>query len=344
MIHIRKRLVLEQVLLAGLLWSACARLPTRTLPAALPPATDSLALPDGHTARHFLAMTRSVSVKDYFPFIDSVVAVYHTQVDYPLTEHVLVHANPWIIDTLVRTDYYHQRDQGRFVYDQRSMPVLTPGDTLHIPSEAEALAIQQQLNQTVLDVNIPEFKLSVLVADSVQHSFPVRVGQNRQKFLATAGRIVDLRTPVGNGKIVRIERDPYFVDPASGEPFSTTERDDGRHTQMPQIPWLEPEINGLRYGTLIHPTTNPSTLDQAYSNGCVGTPEGAAWIIYYHAPVGTPVRFRYDVEVVDEQGDTLRLKDIYRRPTETKFRSGGVSAARAPGSDFLRDHHPTHCR
>jgi L,D-transpeptidase ErfK/SrfK len=138
------------------------------------------------------------------------------------------------------------------------------------------------------------------------------VGKNKRRYLETAGRIVDLRTPVGTGKIVRIERDPYFVDPVSGERFFTTRRDDGRRTLMPQIPWLEPEINGLRYGTLIHPTTNPSTLGKAYSNGCVGTPEAAAWVVYYHAPLGTEVRFRYDREVTDERGNTVFLEDIYQ--------------------------------
>ncbi|MGB3777729.1 MAG: L,D-transpeptidase [Tunicatimonas sp.] len=265
-------------------------------------------------ATHFSAVSRSISVKEYFPFIDSVVAAYDTRVPYPLTEHLLVRANPWIIDTLVNTDYYHRRDRGRFVHNQPALPVLRPGDTIRIPTKAEAYAIQRQLNRTVLDVNIPEFVLRIWIGDSVRHAFPVRVGQNKQRYLETAGRIVDLRTPVGDGKIVRIERDPYFVDPVSGERFFTTKRDDGIRTQMPQIPWLEPEINGLRYGTMIHPTTNPSTLGKAYSNGCVGTPEGAAWMIYYHAPVGTKVRFRYDREVTNERGDTLLLPDIYPLP------------------------------
>jgi hypothetical protein len=43
----------------------------------------------------------------------------------------------------------------------------------------------------------------------------------------------------------------------------------------------------------------------------VGTAEGTAWIIYYHAPVGTKVSFRYDLTVTDEKGDTVQLKDIY---------------------------------
>src|SRR5690606_4815866 len=107
-------------------------------------------------------------------------------------------------------------------------------------------------------------------------------------------------------------RDPWFINPVTGKRYFATQRDDGKYTLMPQIPWLEPAITGIRYGSLIHPTSNPNTLGKAYSNGCVGTAEGAAWIIYYHAPVGTKVSFRYDVTVTDEKGDTLQLKDIYQ--------------------------------
>lgn len=292
------------------LLNACVRPPT-SVDRTIPPIDDSLRLsPDDITYK--IEVPRDILVKDYFPFLDSVTASYDTLVDYSLTEHLLVWANPWIIDSLVSTDYYQQAARDTFVYDQREMIILQQGSDLRIPNRQEATAIQHRLSSTVLDVNIPEFKLRIYRHDSVLYTFPVRVGRNERKYLETAGREVDLRTPIGKGKIVRIDRDPYFVDPVSGEPFTTTERNDGRRTMMPQIPWLEPEINGIRYGSMIHPTTNPSTLGKAYSNGCVGTPEGAAWIIYYYAPVGTVVNFRYDLEVVDEPEDTLQLKDIYQ--------------------------------
>ena len=50
-------------------------------------------------------------------------------------------------------------------------------------------------------------------------------------------------------------------------------------TKLPQIPFIETEINGIRNGQLIHPTTNPETLNKAYSNGCIGTKEADAWVI-----------------------------------------------------------------
>ena len=76
---------------------------------------------------------------------------------------------------------------------------------------------------------------------------------------------------------------------------------------MPQIPWIETEINGVRNGQMIHPTTNPKTLGKAYSNGCIGTTEADAWIIYYYAPIGTPIEIKYDLK--NEDGKTLI--DIY---------------------------------
>jgi len=269
------------------------------------PATDEL--PDSL----FVRVGRAVHVEDYFTFMDSIITSFGPAVDYPLTEHLLVHANTWILDTLVNTDYYYQLQQGNFVYDQRKLTVLKPGDSLYIPGKDEVATLQHKLNATFLDVNIPEYTLRIYRNDTVLYSFPVRVGRNSRRYLKTAGREVDLRTPIGIGKIVRIDRDPDFVDPVTGKAFSTTQRDDGRRTMMPQIPWLEPEINGIRSGALIHPTTNPITLGKAYSNGCIGTPEGAAWLIYYHAPVGTKVVFRYDLRITDQDGNDRVLEDIY---------------------------------
>ena len=80
---------------------------------------------------------------------------------------------------------------------------------------------------------------------------------------------------------------------------------------MPQIPWIETEINGIRNGQMIHPTTNPKSLGKAYSNGCIGTKEADAWVIYYHAPLGTKVKIRYDLETYEEGMVISVLKDIY---------------------------------
>ena len=71
-------------------------------------------------------------------------------------------------------------------------------------------------------------------------------------------------------------------------------------------------VDGQRLGDLIHPTTNPKTLSKAYSNGCVGLKEADAWYVYYYAPLGTRVVFRYELRPVREEGDTLTLRDIYR--------------------------------
>ena len=67
----------------------------------------------------------------------------------------------------------------------------------------------------------------------------------------------------------------------------------------------------MRNGQLIHPTTNPITLGKAYSNGCIGTNEGDAWVIYYYAPIGTKIKIRYDLDLMDIDDKRQVLKDIY---------------------------------
>lgn len=55
---------------------------------------------------------------------------------------------------------------------------------------------------------------------------------------------------------------------------------------------LEPAIDGIRIGQLIHLTTNLATLGKLSSNGCIGLRESDAWMVYYYAPLGTKVLFR----------------------------------------------------
>lgn len=258
-----------------------------------------------------LVVQHDVKVKQYYAFVDSVVATYAPLVPYPLTEYVFVHANPWIIDTLVSFDYYHRMAQGVFVYDQKEMTVLCQGQVLLIPQPPQADSIQRMLDSVVIDVNIPEYVLRIMVDGRELYQMPVRVGRDEKKYLAMAGREVSLRTPIGAGEIIRIVRDPWYVNPVDNKRYYGTNRDDKRYTQLPLVPWLEPTIDGRRQGSLIHPTTNQATLGKSYSNACVGTPEGMAWITYYHAPLGTKVNFRYQLQVVNEEGDTVQLEDIY---------------------------------
>ncbi|MEC3879382.1 L,D-transpeptidase [Parapedobacter sp. 10938] len=284
--------------------TGCAEQRVADIPLSPRAETDSV-------KRMHVIVPRDIKVAAYFPFLDSLLSACNDTLDYVISEHQLINCNSWIIDTLASLDYYKQLELGRFIYDQREMTVFHKGDTLWIPDRSAATDVQARLDHTVIDVNIPEFKLRITEYDRVKYTFPVRVGRNAKRYLATAGRTVDLRTPIGEGEIVRIERNPWFVDPVSGRRYTTTRRDDGQRTTMPQIPWIEPMINGIRQGALIHPTSNPETLGKAYSNGCVGTAEGDAWYVYYHAPVGTEVRFRYDLKVKQAQ-DTLIFEDIYR--------------------------------
>jgi L,D-transpeptidase ErfK/SrfK len=273
-------------------------------------ATDTVPPPEAPLAK--IPVAQTVTIGRYFQFMDDLVRQYDSLAPYPLSEHLLVRANSWIIDTLENTDYYRQMERGNFVFEQRDMTVLRPGDTLLLPGEKTAAALIARMQQTRLDINIPAFQLRIIEGDSVLHYFPVRVGKNQTKFLALAGNEVDLRTHTGTGEIVRISRDPLFLDPVTGEEFKFTKRDDRSSTRMPLIPWIEPSINGIRYGQMIHPTTNPKTLGKTASNGCIGLKEADAWRVYYYAPIGTQVVVRYDLLEINEKGDTLRYEDVYK--------------------------------
>lgn len=263
-------------------------------------------------------VAQDVSAGEYFDFIDALVLHVDSITPYPIDEYVLMRANPWLIDSLAATDYYVTSARGQFIEDPKSIQILSKGDSLLIPSSDQVRFLREKMARTVIDVNIPEFKLRIKEGGLVIHEADVRVGKNTQRYLAMAKREVDLRTQPGVGEIVRIARDPAYINPRNNKRYSVTKRDDGKVTQLPRIPWLEPVIDGQRFGQLIHPTTNIGTLGKAYSNGCVGTSEADAWIIYFHAPLGTPVQYRYDLDIPTETGDTLQLKDIYPGFKKTK--------------------------
>lgn len=264
------------------------------------------------TYAFMIVVDSPILVKHYYAFMDSLLAAYAPRVPYHLTEYTIAHTNPWIIDTLVSFDYYMRQAKGEFVNDQKEMTVLHKGDVLLIPKAPQADSINSMLDSTVIDLNIPEYKLRILVNGVVKYTFDVRVGRNERKYLAMAGHEVSLRTPIGEGEVIRIAYNPAFINPADNKIYYATKRDDGKYTQLPLIPWLEPTIDGRRQGSLIHPTTNLATLGKPHSNACVGLSEGNAWIVYYNAPLGTKVRFRYQLDVVNDEGDSIKLKDIYQ--------------------------------
>lgn len=279
----------------------------------LPPGIDTV--PSNTTlvsAPEYAVVNRKVSMKNYFTFIDSISTA---RLDSSITfrDYVLVNANPWIIDTLRNMDYYHQKAKGIFVYDPSQQIIFHPGDSLLIPDRQTIDSITERLKSTKIEVNIPEFKLWVIQKKDTVITCKVRVGQNKDKYLDYYQKEADLRTPVGEGEIVFVRKNPKYFDPQTGEEYMETKRDDGLRTKMPIIPSLTPSINGTVTGTLIHATTNPKSLGKAYSNGCIGTSEPDIWSIFYAAPVGTKVRFRYDLEIKDENGLPKKLRDIYHR-------------------------------
>ena len=236
-------------------------------------------------AASWIQITHDIAISEYFDYMDSLVNAYDSVVPYSLSEHLLVHANPWIIDTLANTDYYRMMARDSFVYDQRKLLVLKSMDSIMIPDSLLAVSLMNSFKKTHLDINIPEFKFRIYKDTALLYTFPVRIGKNAKKYLAMGDKITDLRTITGRGEIVRLERNPKFYNPVDQKRFYLTKRDDNKTTLMPQIPWIETEINGIRNGQMIHPTTNPKTLGKTSSNGCIGTRESDAWIIYYYAPL-----------------------------------------------------------
>lgn len=271
----------------------------RTVIAATPP-------------RLYTIVPRNIPIKSYFRFLKKIVVRFDTLVAYPLSEQLLVRANPWIIDSLENTDYYRLKKKGITLYSQPDAIILHRGDTLFFPDSLAGFELLHRMQHTLIDVNIPEYRLRIFENGDTLYSFPVRVGQYKTRFLKTVGRVVDLRTKTGSGNVIRINRYPVFIDPVDGDTFTQTKRDDHIITKMPQIPWIEVELNGKRYGQMIHPTSNQATVGKMYSNGCVGLKEADAWRLYYYAPIGTAVVFRYDLTIIGVSGDTILLPDIYK--------------------------------
>jgi len=135
----------------------------------------------GLTSHRYAFVEKKVRIGDYFAFMDSLVAVYDTLVSYKLSEHILVRANPWIIDTLANTDYYRMMARDSFVYDQKELIVLRAFDSLIVPDSLEASKILNDMQSTWIDINIPEFKLRIYRDSVLLYTFPIRVGQNRKR-------------------------------------------------------------------------------------------------------------------------------------------------------------------
>lgn len=261
---------------------------------------------------NLISIDRDILIENYFQFMDSIVKKHDSTTTFKLTEHLLVRGNSWILDTLQNTDYYRMMDRDSFVYDQKKMIALPQGNTIVIPDSIEAKKLLSSFQNTRIDINIPEFKFRIYEDSVLLYEFPIRVGRNEKKYLKMSDRVQDLKTKTGEGSIVGYEKNPRYVNPVNNHEYHVTRRDDNKVTKLPQIPFIETELNGLRYGQLIHPTTNPITLGKAYSNGCIGTREVDAWVIYYYAPIDTKISIRYDLNVMNDLGDSIVLKDIYR--------------------------------
>ena len=293
----------------------CSRNTTEQTQTELPHSVNDSAIESSQESKIlkpiYAVVKRKVLMKNYFRYIDSVANNnLHSSV---LNEYILVDANPWIVDSLQSKDYYRQKKKGVFVYDQSQLTIFHAGDSLIIPDIASAANSIGKFKSNRIVLNIPEYTLRVIAGNDTVLTCPVRIGQNAEAYLEYYQRNVNLRTPVGEGEIVNVRKKPKYIDLETGEEYEETNRDDGRRTKMPIMPSLEPTINGILVGTLIHATTNPKSLGKAYSHGCIGTSEPDIWSIYYLCPPGTKVSFRYDLEIKGKGGKPIQLKDVYHR-------------------------------
>lgn len=258
-----------------------------------------------------IRIDENVPIRSYFKWMDSIVEQHNTTKNYSIDEYIIVHNNPWIIDTLANTDYYYLRDKGIFNEDSQALFALKKNQVLEIPDSLQTQKLREQLSNTHLEINIPEYRIRIIQNEKEIYKFPVRVGKTGKKYMAMAKREVDMRTMPGIGEIVRVNKNPIYMNPVDNKRYKTTSRDDGKRTALPAIPWLEPSINGIKIGQLIHPTTNLATLEKAASNGCIGLRESDAWIVYYYAPLGTKVIVKYELQGKNDQGETVQFEDIY---------------------------------
>lgn len=266
---------------------------------------------DTSKVQQFVIVQKNIQIKNYFQYIDSIVHNYNLHSNYNLTEHILVRYNPFILQNLVNTDYYLMMQKGIFVYNQKNLIVLNKGDTILIPDDVAVQNIIRSMQTTRILINIPEFKLRIYEDTIVKYTFAIRVGRNEKKFLKMANTTVDLKTKTGIGTITNHVKNPDFYNPVTNHKYYLTVRDDKKTTKMPQIPWIETEINGIKNGQLIHPTTNPVTLNKAYSNGCIGLKESDAWVVYYYSPIGTKISIIYELVITTSEGKKHTLNDIY---------------------------------
>ena len=134
----------------------------------------------------YIIVDRDIQVRNYFSFIDSCVARLNKSVNYELNEHLLVRNNRWMIDTLASFDYYKRMERGEFIYDMREKFVLCSGDTLWAPDEKMAKELTGTFENTLIDLNIPEFRLRIFEYGMKKYEFTVRVGRNERKYLELA--------------------------------------------------------------------------------------------------------------------------------------------------------------
>ena len=108
-----------------------------------------------------ILISKNIKIKSYFTYIDSIVYAYDSLVSFDLSEHLLVRANPWIIDSLKNTDYYRMMEKDSFVYNQKELIILKEGSQLIVPDERLANSILKSFEKTLgWTTYIPKFEFT----------------------------------------------------------------------------------------------------------------------------------------------------------------------------------------
>jgi len=109
---------------------------------------------EGVTTNHnkiTIEVERDVQMADYFDFMEKLVATLNSALPYTLTEHLLVHANPWIIDRLAHTDYYYTKAKNQFIYDPSQIVIFGKGERIRIPAYRKTQQLIRDQKNTYIE-------------------------------------------------------------------------------------------------------------------------------------------------------------------------------------------------
>lgn len=114
------------------------------------------------SVEEIIIIPKDVPMRNYFKWMNSVIAVHNQNRTYLIDEYILIQNNFWILDTLVHTDYYYKMEKKLFNEDSQVLIALHKGQTLTVPDSLQSEKINDRLGNTFIGINIPEFRLRIV--------------------------------------------------------------------------------------------------------------------------------------------------------------------------------------